>query len=127
MARPVNEHEDLKRPHKWTREHGYQPVEPEENEAAAEESPAGASQLGDDPAKVAEAEEFVRSKGYNQDAAAFIVRDQGVNNILQSKAAEVAEKAAAPVVEQHSTQVVEQSTSAEVDESEKEEEEDAGA
>lgn len=90
MSRPKNEHDDLKKPHIWSREHGYQVVESEVNEAAAEDSPAGASELGDDPAKRAEAIEFVRQSGYTEDAANIIVDREGVGLILQSKADKIA-------------------------------------
>lgn len=102
MSPHKNEHDDLKGPHKWTRESGYQPVEAEENEAASETSPAGASDLSGDPAKYAEAVEYVKSRGYNEDAAKAIVEREGVNMILQSKADQVAEQlrlAAEPVMQ----------------------------
>lgn len=93
MSRPKNEHDDLKQPHTWSREHGYQVVEPEVNEAAAEDSPAAASELGDDPAKRAEAIEFVKQAGYSEEAAKIIVDREGVGLILQSKADKVAVQA----------------------------------
>lgn len=90
MSRPKNEHDDLKKPHTWSRKDGYQVVEPEVNEATAEGSPAAASELGDDPAKLAEAIEFVKQAGYSEDAAKFIVAREGVGLILQSKADKIA-------------------------------------
>lgn len=85
MSQHQNEHDDLKGPHKWTRAGGYEPVAPEENEAASESSPAGASETGDDPARVNEAVEFVMNNGHDREAAEFIVSDQGVNSILKMK------------------------------------------
>ena len=86
-----NEHDDLKGPHKWSRTGGYEPVAAEVNESA--EGIAGASELDDDPAKVAEAVEFVKSHGYNQEAAEVIVKREGVNKILTSRSEELAQKA----------------------------------